>query len=487
MLGKLLEQQEQRGSTDVANNGTSGADYSPASAPANISSQVQVLLEGIGFGRFQRRALALMCFGEFGPMSWILEPVFTNPDRETAGLLTAEQLALTSTAFFAGWAMITPLVAQLADRFGRRPVALSCYCAATVFAVASGFAHSFVTLAFFRAALGASTGAAVAVKYIWMTELMPPSMVSWATSAYTTSFSIMSLWLCLIAHVMESKAEWGLRSWPASYTMIMIASAVPNMLFILLAISPSRLPETAAFYASVGNEVAAAATIEASRDKFCDKWPRVGVVSKLKPASVDVNKRIGTAEIHADTSSGVLLLCSVPLRAKLLVSTVIWLTCVMCYYGLSFLAGDIPGVNIYASFALLGLADIPGNFLYSVAANTPTIGRQRALLSCLLTSGILLLMVGLGLVPPNLVPVLAILGKMCMSGAFNGVYTLAATLFPANCRGQAMGICNTAARIGAMTAPLVAVMGIPKAPLVFALLSFVGALSTRWLPNSNTV
>ena len=123
------------------------------------------------------------------------------------------------------------------------------------------------------------------------------------------------------------------------------------------------------------------------------------------------------------------------------------MTC--AYYGLAFEAGTLPG-SLYVTSSLLSLADIPGNALYTAMADHPRIGRQRTQVWLFLGGAVLLLALGLGMFGSTswLVNGAAILGKLGMAAAFNGVYVYVVEIFPVEVRALAMGVCNVAARVG---------------------------------------
>ena len=72
----------------------------------------------------------------------------------------------------------------------------------------------------------------------------------------------------------------------------------------------------------------------------------------------------------------------------------------------------------------------------------------------------------------------AVFGKIMMAAAFNGVYVYVVEIFPVEVKGQAMGVCNVAARVGGMAAPLVAELSVSFASTVFGLLALAAALTT---------
>jgi sugar phosphate permease len=79
----------------------------------------------------------------------------------------------------------------------------------------------------------------------------------------------------------------------------------------------------------------------------------------------------------------------------------------------------------------------------------------------------------------------AVLGKLFMAAAFNGVYVYVVEIFPVEVRAGAMGVCNVAARVGGMFAPVIAELNVSVASTIFGLLALGAALATaRVLPET---
>ena len=72
-------------------------------------------LDALEFGAFQWRATALFSLAQCGFCAWVLLPVFTDPILLASTPLTEDQLPWCTTAFFGGWAFLTPLLSRGAD------------------------------------------------------------------------------------------------------------------------------------------------------------------------------------------------------------------------------------------------------------------------------------------------------------------------------------------------------------------------------------
>lgn len=118
------------------------------------SESVDAVMDALPFGAFHRRITFLFCLAQTGFCMWVLLPVFINPLLESTTVLTEHQLALCSTAFFGGWAAATPLLAQVADRYGRRRVGLIYYGLGIMVGIRVAFITSFAALLATRTILG---------------------------------------------------------------------------------------------------------------------------------------------------------------------------------------------------------------------------------------------------------------------------------------------------------------------------------------------
>ncbi|ROT83769.1 organic cation transporter protein [Penaeus vannamei] len=160
----------------------------------------------------------------------------------------------------------------------------------------------------------------------------------------------------------------------------------------------------------------------------------------------------------------------------------------MVYYGLSF-GADKLGVDPFVYMAVNGVVEIP-----SGTVTIPLVERLGRRLSCTLsfvvTAGSLLV---LGFIPSGLnwlLIMMALLGKLGISIAYQVVFLYACELFPTEVRVRGIGTSTILAKIGAMAAPfLLEILGSVKSwlPLVlFGVAAFLAGVVTFWLPESLT-
>ena len=142
---------------------------------------------------------------------------------------------------------------------------------------------------------------------------------------------------------------------------------------------------------------------------------------------------------------------------KLTASSVsIWLTIPIIYYSIAFQSSNYGG-NMYESFALSSIADIPACCLSAYISNR--IGRKKTNLGGLLVSGILL--GSLMFVPKSLSCrytiniTIAILARFSNCVSYFGIFVWTFELFPTILRAQWLCLCAIFDRIGMFLVPFI--------------------------------
>ncbi|WAR07606.1 ORCT-like protein [Mya arenaria] len=174
--------------------------------------------------------------------------------------------------------------------------------------------------------------------------------------------------------------------------------------------------------------------------------------------------------------------------------SVILFVCSMSYYGVVLNTANLGG-DIYLNFALLALAEFPGKALILTADR---IGRKRLFMAFMFIGGL----ANIATIGPivngsddlhYVLIALAIVGKLCITGAFDTVYILSAEIFPTVVRNAGMGTSSAIARVGSMIAPYIAKSAdLVKGDLgktipltLFGVAMFASGLLTLILPETN--
>lgn len=138
------------------------------------------------------------------------------------------------------------------------------------------------------------------------------------------------------------------------------------------------------------------------------------------------------------------------LAVRLLVTSLVWILMYFAYYGIFFESTKVHD-NKYLSFALIGLADIPGNIVNQLLLNR--IGRRWTIgLALPLFSAILFASTQLSADQETIHLILFVIGKAAITTASNGFHTFSSEFWPTSIRGIATNIGKTASQVGSILA-----------------------------------
>ncbi|KAG9340134.1 hypothetical protein JZ751_021853, partial [Albula glossodonta] len=157
------------------------------------------------------------------------------------------------------------------------------------------------------------------------------------------------------------------------------------------------------------------------------------------------------------TYSALDLLRTPAMRTITICLSAIWFSTSFAYYGLSM---DLQkfGVDIYLIQVIFGAVDIPAKVVVTVSMSM--IGRRPSQCAALILAGVTVLA---NLLVPyekqTLRTCLAVLGKGCLAASFNCCYLYSGELFPTVIRQNGMGWVSMMARLGAMVAPVMLILG----------------------------
>lgn len=145
------------------------------------------------------------------------------------------------------------------------------------------------------------------------------------------------------------------------------------------------------------------------------------------------------------------------LAFRLLITSLVWMCVMFSYYGIIFGSTKVH-TNKYLSFALIGLADIPGNMINELLLNR--IGRRLTIgLSLPIFSALLLMSTQLSADQKNMQLILFIMGKSAINVACMGLFTFSTEFWPTSIRGTAYSIGAMAARFGSILASITMLLG----------------------------
>ena len=178
------------------------------------------------------------------------------------------------------------------------------------------------------------------------------------------------------------------------------------------------------------------------------------------------------------------------MRLKTLILYYNWFVNSFAYYGLTMNMGDLGGSNVYLSFTISGLLEIPA---YAAAIILLLyFGRRVPYYSSMLLCGISLL--SIMLVPRGVykddwpATAVALCGKSCITFSWAVLFIYSAEIFPTEIRTSGIGSASFIGRFGGILAPWVGLLGKTFHPYIPAIIfggnALLAGLLAVWLPET---
>uniref|UniRef100_H2U423 Solute carrier family 22 member 15 n=1 Tax=Takifugu rubripes TaxID=31033 RepID=H2U423_TAKRU len=364
----------------------------------------------------------------------------------------AYKVNLAGSLFFAGLLVGNIVFGPLSDRIGRRPVYLSGLFLEVVFGYVTAFAPSYEVFAASRLLVGLMNGGISVVCFVLVQEYVGKSY--WAMTGTLTS-------LCFaIGIALFAALGYLIRPWRNLTT----AANSFGVLFFLLSVT---LPESPRWLYCQGQT---------------DRAEQVLRHMAMRNGNTVTNlmlQRVVAAKVSSPTKrqTGLLQLVVHPvLRIRTVVLMYVWYSCSLVYYGLTLGAGDSSGSR-YMNVAMYGLVEVPAYPLCMYFINKHWAGRRKSMSSFLCLSGSACFCTVL--IPDNTgsvlsVTLLALLGKLMVSAAFNIAYIYTSELYPTVIRNAGLGVCSMSCRVGGIMAPFVPSMRVLHSSVPFTVFSLSG-------------
>ncbi|KAF0311178.1 Organic cation transporter protein [Amphibalanus amphitrite] len=360
---------------------------------------------------------------------------------------------------------------QLADRFGRRPVFLPVMLLATVCSFSAALVGDYVSFFVIRGFTGFGMASMIASMFVLVTELSDCEHRAALATLVFLPFGIGIMLLAVASYYIRTR--W----------LLQLALAIPCVLllpnFWLMPDSPrwllikGRFPEA----------------LEILRQGA--RWNRRKMPSDdevLKMMSDVRQTHIAREEaLRGDSRDSalqrVLALVRTPLmRRYTIASTFIYFAMAGSYFGISFDVSQLS-TNPHLAVALSGVMEIPACLIYPLLNR---FGRRRCLIAFLFTTAIAMFLVFVKK-DATLWLVLGLVGKLSVTSALN-MFSYVSEYMPTQQRGLAMGLHQTASRIGGAVSPFVVdlVSGLHElAPsAVFGAMVLLAGLAALLLPET---
>ncbi|XP_063817705.1 solute carrier family 22 member 15-like isoform X2 [Pseudophryne corroboree] len=343
----------------------------------------------------------------------------------------AYKVSLASSLLFAGLLIGNILFGPLSDKLGRRKVYLTGLLFDVIFGYLTALAPSYEVFALSRLFVGIMNGGMALVSFVLTQEYVGKSY--WALTGSLTNLTFA------VGIAVYALLGYYIRDWR---TLAFIANS-PGVFFFLLSF---LLPESPRWLYSNGYTAKAEEVLLRIARGNGKENPTL----KLK----DCNRTPGAkVSVHSVFD----LVKYTVLCKRTIILMYVWYVCSLVYYGMTLNAGELKG-NLYLNVALYGLIEVPAFPLCLFFIEKSWCGRGKATAGFLVFAGLACIFTMF--LPDNtsfyLNPaVLALLGKLSVSAAFNVVYIYTSELYPTVVRNAGLGVCAMACRFGGILAPFV--------------------------------
>lgn len=373
---------------------------------------------------------------------------------------------LIQTVFWIGNTVGCFLWGYTNDRFGRKPTVLISHSVYFLAGVATLFNQDMVYLLICRFLVGCAHHTVSHLPYLLVIEYCGVENRTIPLFAVMMSYSVASMTVPWLAMVLPS---WRV------LTIISSVAVLPVLLCYKL------IPESPSWLLVVGREDEALA--------------RLQTVAKVngKPFQVEEalkdlrdEKEKEAAQSAAVEQPTLLHLFKTPnLRKNALLVNIICMMGFMCYYGHVQNTSNLGEGNVYKSYFLGALVEIP---CWSVPILINKLGRRWPLLFLFFTSGVCGVVYGFIPVEYYLTSLtVALTGRMTVTAAYFISLQYSSEIFPTVIRGQGVAMCEILGGVAIFLSPSIVYLGnfssiLPL--LILGLCSIVGALATFGLPET---
>lgn len=432
-----------------------------------------------GMGKWQKRSLVAAALPWLCCAESVLLHVFTESACsctttcgvnvrgsvvEDFGLCGWKATVLGLLYFLPGWFLGAATAGWASDRWGRRPalVVFMLLSVVSTFLVASS--NCFALYAVARSAMGFSYGGACIVSYVLGCEIVPTAWLS------LVGVGFFNLWFVLGAIALPAFASL-VSGWATLYVLVGAQAVVATIVVYAL------VPESPKWLVLRGRCVEAHESLCAAARMEKSAAGSEAVRSML----VQIDEGGGEeAPREADESMTMFGMFRRPRMAFItLVAFFAWLAVGAVYYGLSFIAGDLPG-DLYVNALLSGLVELPGSVLGNILVEMPCLGRRGSTTACFAIAAGACAIAAFSAGAAR--TVVAFVGKAHITAVFCVLYVYGAELLPTPVRNTGMGMSSQIARVGSGAATgLVTAVPIKVAMIIFTILAALAALATRWV------
>ncbi|KAM4605006.1 organic cation/carnitine transporter 2-like [Polymixia lowei] len=378
----------------------------------------------------------------------------------------AWKVPLSISVFFFGVLIGSIVTGHLSDRFGRKPVFFCTMAIGTVMPLIQATSVTWEMFCIFNCLRGLGQVSSFIASLVLGSEILSKST--------RVHFTLLGHCVCFgLGYCCVPLFAYFIRGW----RMLLVTSAIPGFLYIPMW---WVIPESPRWLVLKGRMEEAETVIRKAA-----KLNRVPAPEVIFKASDCVELMQNKGDEEQKTYSYMDLIRTTNLRNITVINICLWAACSMIFYGLSISTSNMNG-NVFLNHLIsAGMEVLAYVATWILASRVP---RPIMLFFTLLFCGITLL-------PISLIPedmdvisnVLAMLGKLSVSGSYSFLYLFSTELLPTVVRNMGLGVYATAGRIGSLLCPYVVYIGLysKKLPyVVFGIMSIVAAVLSISLPDT---
>jgi benzoate transport len=387
----------------------------------------------------------------------VLILVYIAPALSNEWNIAADQLGVLFSAGILGMAIGGIALSPLADVFGRRLLIIASLVTSTAAMLLSGLAENVGQLMILRVLVGCGIGAVLASMAAIISEYAPDKHRNFAVGLLYAGYPLGAIITGFVA--VHAIPAFGWRD--VLIGAGLISACMLPFLIILL-------PE--------------------SMEYLIKRRPR-GALERLNRIVARMGREPFATLPELKVAPGKVGVMGLFTQGRARDTLLLWSAMIMGFAALWFAISWIPKLAVLAGLGqddaiYAGTAFNIGAFVGTIALGliTARLSLQRTILVFLASAAVAMVIFGAVAMPVALILAVALLIGFLLQGGFNGIYPLAARIYPAEVRSTGIGWTMGVGRIGAVSGPFVGGIlidqGLPNAWifLAFAVPAVIGGL-----------